>query len=146
MKRIKWQSQANTPFGLGTLHWSLHFRECTHKSTWHLLVKIMGLAYFSRTIFWCWPTATCAPLRFPELSSNAVKHHQVAVNPQAGPHTVPLRWEKMRCNPPSMKSAFLLFSSTALPLVLLSLLIYPPHPPHARTQTHSPSNFYSYGS
>lgn len=65
MKRIKWQSQANTPFGLGTLHWSLHFRECTHKSTWHLLVKIMGLAYFSRTIFWCWPTATCAP---PEVS------------------------------------------------------------------------------
>lgn len=53
-------------------------------------------------------------------------HHQVAVNPQAGLHSAPLRCEKMRCNPPSMKSAFLLFSSTALLLVFLPLLSAPP--------------------
>lgn len=32
--------------GLGTLHWSLHLRKCTHKCTWHCLLKIRSLVYF----------------------------------------------------------------------------------------------------
>lgn len=56
----------------------------------------------------------------------SLTHHQVAVNPLAGPHAAPPHRAKMRCNPPSMKSAFLSFSSTALPLAFLSVLSPPP--------------------
>lgn len=103
-----------------------------HKCAWLRLPEIKGLVYFSRIepIFrrplWClcflW--GFWSPYR-------VVTHHQVAVNPQAGPHTVSLCWEKMRCNPPSMKSVFLLFSSAALPLVVLSFSIHPTVPTHS---------------
>lgn len=145
MKRIKRQSQANRQLGSGTLRWSLHFRKCTHKSTWHRLPEIRGLVYFWLLLLdWpnllmLTPVTGCVPVRFHKLSS-AVTHHQVAVNPQAGPHTVPPCWEKMRCNPPSMKSAFLFFPlSCFASCTSLSLYLSP-------LQTHSPSNFYSYGS
>lgn len=114
----------NTP-----VHWSCAriAQVCMTPSAWD-----KGSLYFSRIepIFrrplWClcflW--GFWSPYR-------VVTHHQVAVNPQAGPHTVSLCWEKMRCNPPSMKSVFLLFSSAALPLVVLSFSIHPTVPTHS---------------
>lgn len=72
--------------------------------------------------------------------SSAVFYHQVAVNPLVWPHTWPPCREKMRCNPPSMKSAFLLFSSTALPLIAPFVFI------HLPVQMKSPFNDCSYWS